>query len=576
MAESAGRWEVAVVGGGHAGIEAALASARLGRRTLLLTQSRATIGTMSCNPSVGGVGKGQIVKELDALGGEMARLADRATTFSQTLNASRGPAVRSPRVQCDKALYRAAARAAVEAQAGLTIVEDEALSLLVGDDRVRGVEGRLGRYEAAATVLTTGTFLNGLAHTGLDSRPAGRAGEAPATGLSASLRSLGLEVGRLKTGTPPRLLAATVDTARLERQDGDAAPRPLSRRTSRLELPRLPNWIAYTSEAAHRVIRDNLDRSPLYSGAIASAGPRYCPSIEDKIVKFPHKDRHQLFVEPEGLASPECYLGGLSTSLPEDAQRALVSAIPGLERAIIARYGYAIEYDFCPPTQLDDRLAVRAAPGLWLAGQINGTTGYEEAAGQGFWAGTNAALAVRGEAPFRLRRDEAYLGVLVDDLVTKGVDEPYRMFTARAEHRLILRADDADLRLMPLGFALGLLPDSLRPAFERYRALVDGTDDPCEAELAPWSAPEALAQREVRSFYAPFVRRERAAAERLREAESLELPPELDCAAISALTREARQKLSRVRPRTLGQASRIPGLSPADLQVLWVHAARSR
>ncbi|UPT72537.1 MAG: tRNA uridine-5-carboxymethylaminomethyl(34) synthesis enzyme MnmG [Elusimicrobiota bacterium] len=571
------RYDVIVVGGGHAGVEAALAAARMGRSALLLTQSLDTIASMSCNPSIGGVGKGQMVRELDALGGEMAKACDRSSYFSQTLNMSKGAAVRSPRAQCDKAAYRAGQKAAVEAQTGLDPVQDEAWELWTEGSALRGVISKRGtRYEGRTVVLTAGTFLNGLAHVGLKTHAAGRGGEAPSLGLSASLRAHGLATGRLKTGTPPRLLRRTVDFAKLERQDGDAVPAPMSHFNERVSNPhrQMPSWIAYTNAATHRVIRDNLDRSPLYSGAIGGTGPRYCPSIEDKVVKFPQKERHQLFLEPEGWATEEVYLAGLSTSLPEDAQRALVATVPGLENALLTRCGYAIEYDFCPPTQLTDSLESRALPGLFLAGQLNGTTGYEEAAGQGLLAGINAALRARAEAPLRLSRDRAYLGVMVDDLVVRGVDEPYRMFTARAEHRLSLRADDADLRLLETGWALGLISDAARERFLRYKELVlAGGEAPDEA-LAPWSMGKVREQRAVRASYAAYIARENDAAARLREAELVELPEGLDYASFGALTAEARQKLARSRPRTLGQAGRVPGVTPADLQVLWSRAVR--
>ncbi len=568
-------YDVIVVGGGHAGVEASLAAARMGRAVLLLTQNLDTIAAMSCNPSIGGVGKGQMVREVDALGGEMAKAADRSSFFSQTLNLSKGQAVHSPRAQCDKAAYRAGQKAVVESCPNLDPIQDEAWELWVDGSRLRGVISRRGtRYEGKTVVLTTGTFLNGLAHVGLNTHAAGRGGEAPALGVSASLRDLGLILGRLKTGTPPRLHARSVDFSKLERQDGDAVPKPFSHFNTAITNPQLPSWVAYTNAATHQVIRDNLDRSPLYSGKIEGSGPRYCPSIEDKVVKFPLKERHQLYLEPEGWNTSELYLNGMSTSLPEDAQRALVNSVPGLEGALLTRYGYAIEYDFCQPTQLSDSLECRAVPGLFLAGQINGTTGYEEAAGQGLLAGINAAQKTLDREPLRLARDEAYLGVMIDDLVVRGVDEPYRMFTARAENRLSLRADDADLRLMEKGAALGLIAPAARERFLRYKELVLAGGESPDAELAPWSMDKVRAQRDIRASYEPYISRERGEALRLKAAELVEIPAELDYASILALTNESRQKLSRLKPRTLGQAGRVPGVTPSDLQILWVHSVR--
>ena len=571
------RYDVAVVGGGHAGIEAALASARLGRATLLLTQNLDTIGAMSCNPAIGGVGKGQMVRELDALGGEMAKAADRAGLMFQTLNLGKGRAMHSPRVQCDKTEYRLGQKAVVEGTPGLDMLQDDVQQLWIEGSRLRGVRSSRGiRYEAAAVVLTTGTFLNGLAHVGLTSRPAGRGAEPPSAGLSASLAALGHRLGRLKTGTPPRLHARGIRWEAFVRQDGDATPAPLSHFTPRIERAQLPTHVAYTNAAVHDVIRANLDRSPLYSGKIAALGPRYCPSIEDKVVKFPAKERHQLYLEPEGRATREIYVNGLSTSLPEDVQRKMVSAVPGLEDAWIVRPGYAIEYDFCDPTGLNLALESKSVPGLFLAGQINGTTGYEEAAARGFLAGVNAARCSRGEEAFLISRDEAYIGVMIDDLVTRGVDEPYRMFTARAEYRMTLRADNADLRLLERGAALGLIPATIHRAFQRYRAVVAGGAEEDDAKLAPWSVAQALDQRAVQESYAGYIARENAAAARLRDSELVALPESLDYAAVGALGPEARQKLAQVRPRTLGQAGRIPGLTPADLQILWTRAVRGR
>ena len=570
------RFDVVVVGAGHAGCEAALAAARMGARVLLLTQNLDTIGAMSCNPSIGGVAKGQLVRELDALGGEMARNTDRSAILYQTLNLSKGRAMHSPRAQCDKKLYALSMKEAVEAQAGLLCVQDEAAGLLLESGRAAGVLGRRGeRYEARAVVLTTGTFLNGLAHVGLQSFPAGRAGDAPAAALSSSLRELGFALGRMKTGTPMRLHARSIDYSACERQDGDASPRPFSHFHERITQPQRPCWITYTSPAAHEVIRGALDRSPLYSGVIQSVGPRYCPSIEDKVVKFPHKERHQIFLEPEGLRTQEVYVNGLSTSLPQDVQRALVRAVAGLERAEIVRYGYAVEYDYCPPTQLERTLETKLVPGLFFAGQLNGTTGYEEAAGQGLLAGVNAVLRGRGEGALALSRADAYLGVLVDDLVTKGVDEPYRMFTSRAEHRLSLRADNADLRLLATGRRLGLIGPAHWDAFRRYREAVElGREFPAE-QLAPWSMDQAREQREIQESYSGYIEREQKSAARLKDLDEVELP-ELDYASIPSLPNEARQKLSRIRPATLGQAGRIPGVSPSDVQIVAVFAARAR
>jgi tRNA uridine 5-carboxymethylaminomethyl modification enzyme len=571
------RYDVIVVGGGHAGIEAALASARMGRATLLLTQNLDTIGVMSCNPAIGGVGKGQMVRELDALGGEMAKAADRSGLMFQTLNLGKGRAMHSPRVQCDKNEYRANQKSVVENAPGLDAIQDEAKELWIEGSRLRGARSARGtRYESTTVVLTTGTFLNGLAHVGLTSRPAGRGAEPPSVGLSSSLGSLGHRLGRLKTGTPPRLHARSIHWDKLARQDGDSLPRPLSHFTARIERPQLPTFVAYTNSSVHELIRSNLDRSPLYSGKISALGPRYCPSIEDKVVKFPSKDRHQLYLEPEGRSTQEIYVNGLSTSLPEDVQREIVRAVPGLEDALIVRPGYAIEYDFCDPTGLRVSLESKSVPGLFLAGQINGTTGYEEAAAQGFMAGVNAALSARAEEAFIIGRDEAYIGVMLDDLVTRGVDEPYRMFTARAEYRMTLRADNADLRLLSRGAALGLIPAAIFESFERYREAVDVGMEIDDSALQPWTMNKVRDQRGVQQSYAGFIARENAAAERLRESELVRLPETLDYAAVGALGPEARQKLARVRPRTLGQAGRIPGLTPADLQILWTRAVRGR
>jgi tRNA uridine 5-carboxymethylaminomethyl modification enzyme len=595
--------DVIVIGAGHAGCEAALAAARMGCRTLLLTMNLDGIGQMSCNPAVGGTAKGHLVRELDALGGEMGRATDRAAIQVKTLNASRGPAVRATRAQCDRARYRAGMKQTVEATPGLEVRQGQALRFVVTAGRVTGVVDQYAvAHPARAVVVTAGTFLRGLIHVGLERHSAGRAGEFAAVDLSDALRALGLTTGRLKTGTSPRLRRSTIDVARLDAQWGDGEAWPFHWATERLPLPQVACHATYTTAETHAIIRANLDRSPLYSGVIDATGVRYCPSIEDKIVRFPDRERHQVMLEPDGLDTEETYANGISTSLPVDVQERLVRSIPGLERAEIMRPGYAIEYDFVHPTQLRGTLECRDLPGLYLAGQINGTTGYEEAAALGFWAGANAACAVRERDPFLPDRSEAYMAVLVDDLVTKGTLEPYRMFTSRAEYRLLLREDNADLRLGGWGHRLGLVSRARLATVEARRALIEGEVERlktrrvdgvtlfqrlCRPETTyadlPGLAGEAVTdplvarQIEVAAKYDGYVRRMLADVERFRRMEERVIPPGLDYHVVPGLSTEIRERLSAVRPRSLGQASRVPGVTPAAMSVLavWCHRAHA-
>ncbi len=615
-------YDVIVVGGGHAGTEAAMAAARMGARTLLLTQNIETLGQMSCNPAIGGIGKGHLVKELDALGGLMARATDRAGIQFRILNARKGPAVRATRAQADRVLYKAAVRRALEQQPNLDIFQQAVDDLLLDGERVAGVLTQMGlRFRAPAVVLAVGTFLGGRIHIGLSSCQGGRAGDPPANALAARLRELPFAVERLKTGTPPRIDSRSIDFSGLQIQPGDD-PVPVFSFLGSADdhPPQRVCHITHTNERTHEIIRRGLSRSPMYTGVIEGVGPRYCPSIEDKVVRFADKASHQIFIEPEGLESNEVYPNGISTSLPFDVQNELVRSMRGFEQARISRPGYAIEYDFFDPRDLRPSLETKHLKGLYFAGQINGTTGYEEAAAQGLLAGLNAVLRIRGQDPWYPRRDEAYVGVMVDDLVTRGTREPYRMFTSRAEYRLLLREDNADLRLTPKGRELGLVDDTRWARFERKREAIEREQarlraawlrpaDLSEAQAvellgAPLSRearvgdllsrpnlsyrelmrlpglgpgvddPQVAQQLEVQAKYAGYIRRQRAEIERQQKNEACKLPDDFDYRQVRGLSAEVREKFLKHRPASLGQAARIPGVTPAAVSLLLIHLKR--
>ena len=596
------RYDIIVIGAGHAGCEAALACARMDAKTLLLTMNLDSVAQMSCNPAIGGLAKGHIVREIDALGGEMAKVTDRTGIQFRMLNKAKGPAVWAPRAQSDKKMYQWTMKHVLESQENLDLKQGEVKSLLIKDKRIEGVETSIKTvYESQAVIITTGTFLNGLIHIGDVSFGGGRAGDKSSMGLSGCLMKLGFEVLRLKTGTPCRINGRSIDFSHLEAQHGDTDPQPFSFSTPKISQDQLPCYITFTDDRTHQIIKDNIQLSPLYSGKIKSRGPRYCPSIEDKVIKFSDKPRHQIFLEPEGRNTEEYYVNGLSTSLPQHVQIQMVRSIEGLQKAELMRFGYAVEYDFVQPTQLKSSLETKLVKDLYLAGQINGTSGYEEAACQGLMAGINAVLKLRGKEPFILRRDEAYIGVLIDDLVTKGTLEPYRMFTSRAEHRLVLRQDNADTRLMDYGYQLGLISntqykrfceerDLLSKLYERVKSIKynGGTlyqymrrPEANIGDLEKVFGHENIVRSVINKLainvkYEGYIEREMTSINKSRHLENKKIPEGMDFLSLRGLSREAQEKLQKVQPASIGQASRISGLSPCDLSLLMIHIEKAR